>query len=524
MGNIIDAISGNVPGGIILLSVALVIINLSLYFFRKSGLIDKGKVFKNQLTLSFAAIAVYLAFWFALKPPPPPVQIIILPAAGADGQIALNAESFYLAEIMQKAAPGNSPSKYLWHRWPWLFETVGGDSAVCYAPWIRAALAMNPGILIEQIKTAGNDRILVRRVQSSDSRPAEYELNPQNGYGELIRAINADFKFYRTAPAQPALPDANLLNTRLAYLSRDYNKTLELIGNAGSAEAQILMAAVYVKTGLQQKLDRAKAAYVKTENPDFAKARQILSGVVRQQADTPEAACLLARMALRDSDYPGMDVFLKKALADDITDSRVYLLMSYLLTSRLEEIGFKRRAEVLERAIYFDPGYRDAVHELANEYYITGTGTQGASGTTSALELITNFLKIKSGDPQILSLLGSIYLKIQRFDDALHIFTELNQRFPEDTDTYYNLGIAWFMKKDYPAALQQFEKAIAMGEHLDAYLYAGITCRMAGDREKALYYYRERVKRKTSDDDKYAVEAMTGIRKILLEIEDEQKK
>ena len=71
------------------------------------------------------------------------------------------------------------------------------------------------------------------------------------------------------------------------------------------------------------------------------------------------------------------------------------------------------------------------------------------------------------------------------------------------------------MKKEYRKALPYFLKAIEIDQNLDSYLYAGITYRLLGNNKMALKYYRERVRRKTGDDDYYALQAMKGIQIIL---------
>jgi len=115
----------------------------------------------------------------------------------------------------------------------------------------------------------------------------------------------------------------------------------------------------------------------------------------------------------------------------------------------------------------------------------------------------------------MLSLLGTLYLKTQRFDEAEKVFAGLLQRFPQSSNSYYDMGVVCFMKKEYRKALPYFLKAIAMDQNLDAYLYAGITYRLLGQNKKALHYYRERIRRSSGADDKFAKEAMKGIRIIL---------
>jgi len=182
---------------------------------------------------------------------------------------------------------------------------------------------------------------------------------------------------------------------------------------------------------------------------------------------------------------------------------------------RLIEFGYYSQTDVLKKAVQLDPGFRSAVYQLAEEYYRSGTGTESGTGTTRALQTIEVFLKIKKGDLKILSLLASIEMKLQYYDKALKIYSNIAARLPKQSNSWYNIGIVYFMKKEYQNALSHFLKAIDMDENLDSYLYAGITYRILGDTVQALKYYRERVRRKTGEGDVWAKEAMKGIRKIL---------
>ena len=135
-----------------------------------------------------------------------------------------------------------------------------------------------------------------------------------------------------------------------------------------------------------------------------------------------------------------------------------------------------------------------------------------------ALYTMEKFFKIKNDDPRILSLLASVYLRISRIDDAKKLFDKLMEMYPNDSDNYYNLGVVFYQKKDFKKALDYFLKAIDMDENLDSYLYAAMIYLELGDKERALKYFRERVKRMTGEDDHYAREAMQGIRTVLEEM------
>jgi tetratricopeptide (TPR) repeat protein len=68
---------------------------------------------------------------------------------------------------------------------------------------------------------------------------------------------------------------------------------------------------------------------------------------------------------------------------------------------------------------------------------------------------------------------------------------------------------------NYEEAIRYFRKAIDIDDNPDAYLYLGYIYRELGDKEKALRYFRDRVRRRSGDDDVYAKEAMRAIRKLL---------
>lgn len=522
MAEFIDFLSGKVPGGIYLLVFILLAVNLTFLLFRISKLIDHRRLLKNQIIISFLLLSIYIAVWLALKPAPPSIRIIVLPTTLQNQSISFQPSAFRFAEFMQQIAGQHLQKKYLMHRWQWLFETVGRDSVYNYQIWVKIARRIRPGLLLESFENEGTFTYRVHLFKKNKDEIKEYSAVGNTEYLPVIQAINKDFHLFQSASFILPQLDDQCLQARIAYQAHDYQQAQRLTLDRETSEARILQAALLIKKGLDRKVDRERADYIKENNPDFEQAKSILHDLIRQRWDTPEVAFLLGRMALREENFEAMDVFLKKALADDPTDCRIHILLSYLLPARLNELGYKKRTDILEKAVFLDPGFRDAVYELANEYYTSGTGTPTGFGTTSAMRVITDYLSIKSGDPQILSLLGSIYLKVQRNEDAFRIFSELYKRFPQDSNAQYNMGIALFMQKNYPQALEFFLKAISTTDHLDSYLYAGLTYRMMGKRDKALEYYRERIRRQTGDDDKYAKEAMMGVRLILDEIAGEE--
>ena len=67
---------------------------------------------------------------------------------------------------------------------------------------------------------------------------------------------------------------------------------------------------------------------------------------------------------MREQDYESAEVFLKRTFTEELWNSRVYFHLSHLLSSRLVELGFRDRFNVLEKSVQLDPGYTDAVLDL----------------------------------------------------------------------------------------------------------------------------------------------------------------
>ncbi|MGD9900156.1 MAG: tetratricopeptide repeat protein [Calditrichaceae bacterium] len=522
MRNLMNFLSGEVPGGIVLLAIIIFAVNITFILLKSSKIFSAEKARKNQLFYSIIILMIYSSLWLILQPPLPKVRVMVLPTVNQNNAVELNSKAFALAESFERAGLNNTENKYIIHRWSWLFETIGNDSVTDISAWVSTALRMNSGILIEsEYRPDGGITCTVSDYHKGAVKKNVIEAGAANEINGLLNRLNKQFKFFSDNPVN-ANSDMLILDAKISLLQGDTERVSNLIEGREYVESKVLRAFVLMKNGMSVRRDREKAKYTKIVNNDFEAAKRILHPIIKDRKDTPEVPYLLGRIALREEDYPLAELFLKKAIVDDPSNPRVLFSLSYLLSARLQELGYESRIKVLEKAVLLDPGYVKAVYELANEYYLTGTGTQVGTGTIMAMETIDSYMKIKTDDPTILSLLGMIYIKTNRFDDAFDVNLKLQKQYPDDSNVYYNLGVVSFHQKKYEEALKYFKKAIAIDQNLDSYLYMGITYRQIGEREKALKYYRERIKRKKGDDDIYAKEAMTGIRKILDEINQEK--
>jgi len=519
MFELFDLLSGKVPGGILLLAMLLLSSTLFFWFLQSSKIISVPQRRKAQITAALVLLLMYVMLWFALRPPLPPQRIVILPITADSEKVELNAEAFTIPAALQTAAINNLQPRYIWHRWEWLLETLGADSARNYRSWLQTAQNMGAHVIIESRQTESNLTFQVSLLKKGQYIPHNrFSISSPAELGELMRFLQSEYEFFLNPLHQNESAEPGHLLAKIDLHLKRFDEVIRRLKGSPHVHDQVLLAAAHLQKGLRMPVDRVRAQYVKVENKEFDQVKRILAPLVQQRQDPAEVGLILGRMALREEEYHKADVYLKKAFIDDPGNCRIHLALSYLLEERLQEIGYNNRIELLRRAVFLDPGFTDTAYELAKEYYESGTGTPVGTGTTLALKTLEEFQKIKSDDPRILSLLASIYLKISRPDDAYALFSKMLEMFPDDSNSYYNMGVVYYQKKEPDKALQYFLKAIEMDQNLDSYLYAGVIYRQSGELEKALEYFRERVKRMTGADDQFAKEAMLGIRTVLKEL------
>ncbi len=519
MSSLISFLSADVPGGIYLLLFVLFVVNLTFWFFRHSDLISRERLKKNVITANVVILLLYAAAWFAMQPPKPQERVVVLPSR--EGQRFNPApRAFRFAEVIKKISINNTPARYLFHRWDWLYETLTSKRVGDYRNWRQAAMAMNARYLIESSFEAAGFRVTVSDLKKK--KTYRFTQNDTTGFTQVLSALQKQFRFFKNPAFNSNSPDSDWLRTYLWYLNGAYRQVLQHLQKRNDAAARVLKAAAYVRLGLEKPVDFEKMKYVKVKNADFDRARRLLIPFIKERKDTPWVDILLGRMAIREQNFGDAEIFLKKAYVDDPENARVYYYLSFLLPERLKDIGYKDRVDVLKRAVYFDPGYRDAVYQLANEIYLAGIGT--LRSTAEGIRIAERFLKIQPGDSQIRSLLGSLYAKTNHPEKALAIFKQLQKEYPHDPNTFYSLGVCYYLMKNDSAALKNFMKAIHLNHHRDSYLYVAMIYNRSGQLDSALKYFRQRVKLKTGDDDKYALEAMYGIRTVLKKMEELKKK
>ena len=90
--------------------------------------------------------------------------------------------------------------------------------------------------------------------------------------------------------------------------------------------------------------------------------------------------------------------------------------------------------------------------------------------------------------------LGSAYLLAEQWDNAIEVFTELNENLVYATPHYplYNLGWAYHNKKDYKTAIKYYNKCLKV-QHgfVQAYRGIGLAYKEMGQMNLALEYFEK---------------------------------
>jgi tetratricopeptide (TPR) repeat protein len=516
MSNILSFLSGQVPGGLLLLFFILVAINLALYFFYKSSKLFSKDVYKNKAwKYNLIILSVYIFLWIYFRPPSLPDRVVILPFQNGE-----KAE-IVLTDALEQQLLDQLSQDYIFHRWHWLYQTADPDSVDLLIYRKKLAKRLGISVIISADVMVNNNEFEINYEIDQSGNNHKGQLKAKSvtqATRDLIEKISYHSDIISKESADISIrefPYDRYSKAKRAFLDRDYDRALDFIDES-NLRSQILLANILLKKGIRHIPD-GENSNLKEDviNPYFQRIKQILIPHSKKGKDTADLNLLLGQLYLFEKDYDLAEICLKKARTQDRYNSRIYYYMSYLLIDRIKELNYKDRIDVLSYCVQLDPGFSDGVYELASEYYNTGTGVPTGGYTERSIATMQNYLKINPNKQNILSLLGKIYLQSKFTEDAMTMYLRLLELDPQSAETNYNLGICYFHKKDYSKAEGLFKKAIDLNDHIDSYVYLGGIYKLREDWDQALYYFRERIKRKTGDDDKYAKEAMRGVRLIL---------
>lgn len=319
---------------------------------------------------------------------------------------------------------------------------------------------------------------------------------------ELARQILTVFKRDHELPSLRSIQDSVLVSYALGLCVAGQGEYREAISLAEKAFAldtlfipnRNLLARANLERGIKM------AANGQGGNIQKFLARSLAERTVKLDSSDAEATRLLGKYALVHEMWGIAEKYFKKASALNPHNARVYFDMSRLHKSRMKSIGFGGTEDLLRYAIELNPCYEEARLYLADYLYFN-------KWPSRAQREIRALLDINPRSVNGLMFLGKMAVAGGDIQKIIPIYEKLLQIAPENPDVYYNLGVFYFNIDDRENAERFFLKAIELGNQVDAYLYMGYICQARGEIDKAVEYYRLRIRHKRGLDDRYADEA-----------------
>ncbi len=107
------------------------------------------------------------------------------------------------------------------------------------------------------------------------------------------------------------------------------------------------------------------------------------------------------------------------------------------------------------RAIELAPHNAELRRELARLYRMQGKGD-------GAIRQYRELLRMDNGDTEARNSLISLYVKLRRYGDLRQLLQEGVKLFPDDPDSHFRMGLMHDFGREYPAAISEYRKALAL--------------------------------------------------------------
>ncbi len=196
---------------------------------------------------------------------------------------------------------------------------------------------------------------------------------------------------------------------------------------------------------------------------------------------------------------------LKQALELIPNDPEIYFYLSKLHPSRLNDIGYSSKIDVLKRSVYLNPAYLTPSLKLGQIYL-------ERRDFNKAKEIYKNILSINPGSIDALHGLGKMYLIQNKPVEFIQTYQHILEIDPKNSIAFYNLGIAYLNTRDIERAEKFFQRSIDIDNFKNSYFYLGVINALKKNHQKAISYFAKRIE--LGENDEYAEESRKAIKKL----------
>ena len=525
-----DFLSGNVPGGLGLYVLLVLVLFLALHSASRSNELFTPRLFRRWFGAIWAVITGgYLLLWFGNPPPAVYSRYSTMFSVEQPGDAWL--AYYFRDEVSRQLKPGTSATHYFFpERWNDRagIDCVQDDEARCDT--LARSIPLNQ-VLRGRLLHEDEQIVLVLSLMEFPAGHTRAERsfeispgNPQQNLPDIIRWVGDHFPL-REQPQRPEPARKAFVLARNAFYRSDYAESLRLLQPLLQDEPA---TEAYRKWYFYNRIRQAAAR--KAEQPadphrvtktewqlTLDEARKFLLGLAKtnfeQDALDPLLNNMIAESFIIDEYFDDAEEFLRIAFGEDPYSMEVLENMTLLHESRYHGLPFKDKMSLYQRILNICPLNERILEEYVDKLLLNVQVTDAQSKEIQ--ERIHRLLAIHPASVTALSLLGKFHSLNFDYDQALEAFRKADSLQPGRAQTQYNLGVTYYQLKDLDRAEQYFQNAVKLDDYLEAHLYLGAIYKERGEYEKALAQFRYRVARKQGDDDYYAVQAMKGIRECL---------
>jgi tetratricopeptide (TPR) repeat protein len=529
MSDLISYLSGNVPGGIFLyVFVIFMTLLILLYIYWVNELFLGRHLIRWSLAVLLIFSIIYWGYWF--KNPSHHLyrrySILMLQSNTKD-----NWFGEYITDLLTKnIKPYKTDREYLFPYY-WFFKITPTDSSlspklikhICTTMPVHKVLK---GSINKNGKALSVSLQLVQYPDEIILGEAEERFNIYELDKLLIwirSEFNGDLPFQLLNDLKSFSPPDSLLQmVRRYYYMKKYDSCLKLLTGIDKDLEENLNINLYrnyitiKKAGLERMKSPPKNPYGSQKpqwEKDLNKSRNFIINYLQAGFDDGLANIVVAESDIWKEEYSSAEIFLENSYVDNPFDIDVISNLVFLHPSRYKEFGFSNTQDIYKQILTLCPFEEITLLKWSDD--ILNDNPSFTAPPKFAKKYVKRYLLMNPYSYKVWLMLGKIYAHGLDREEALHAYLKADSLYPNDGMINYNIGVLLYEWEKYDKALEFLKHSVECDDYLDSHLYIGAIYKVKGEYEKALEEFRFRVARKVTDDDRYAYEAMKGIREIL---------
>jgi tetratricopeptide (TPR) repeat protein len=188
-----------------------------------------------------------------------------------------------------------------------------------------------------------------------------------------------------------------------------------------------------------------------------------------------ESSLQIARKHYQEDNYAEALKFLEKASVEEPDNAGVPYLSS---RAYLDMNNYRKAAVFMEKAIAMDSTKPQWMYECGLIYYAIPDNKKSLQFILLAGEKGYK----KSSD--YLENLANAYININQYDKGLEILTEVVKKKPEDPELLYVIGDAYYKTGKYQEAIDHWDRVFKIEENAEALYMIGMAYQKKGEKQK----------------------------------------